>query len=47
MLKTVKLQNIVLEKDMNANFIAYPELMAKSKTMGDPFCYDPEERHTF
>ena len=40
----VKLQNIVLEKDMDANFIAYPELMVRGKTDGDPFCYDPEEK---
>ena len=44
MLTTVKLQNIVLVKDMDANFISYPELMAKAKDDSDPFIYDPEEK---
>ena len=34
---TVKLQNIVLEKDMDANFIAYPELLPS------PMCKDDNE----
>ena len=44
MLKNVKLQNIVLPMDLDANLLTYPELMAKDKQNGNPFCYDPEKK---
>lgn len=44
MLKNVKLQNIILPMDLDANFLAYPELMARDKHNGNPFCYDPEKK---
>lgn len=44
MLKNVKLQNIMLQMNMDSNFLCYPELTAKDKTNRCPFCYDPEEK---
>ena len=41
-MKEVKLQNIVLHKEQDSNFLPYAELMTKSKDFTSPFVYDPK-----
>lgn len=40
----VKLQNLVLQMDQDANFMPYAELIAKSRNGHTPFIYDPEKK---
>lgn len=44
MLKKVKLQNLVLPMDLDANFLECTELMAKDQNDANPFCYNPEKK---
>lgn len=46
MLTNVKLQNIVLQMNLDANFLEYPELIAKGgkDSRTTPFCYDPDTK---
>lgn len=43
-MKTVKLQNIVLQMNQDANFLPYSELIAKSNDWHTPFIYDPQKK---
>ena len=43
-MKEVKLQNIVLHKEQDSNFLPYAELMTKSKDFTSPFVYDPKNK---
>ena len=43
MKQTVKLQNVVLQMNQDANFLMYPELMTKGSDKQTPFIYDPEK----
>lgn len=43
-MKEVKLQNIVLHKEQDSNFLTYAELMTKSKDFTSPFVYDPKNK---
>lgn len=55
-MKNIKLQNIVLQMDLDANFLQYPSLITKGKVAAKnknvtepfanecPFCYDPEKK---
>ena len=40
----VKLQNLILQMDQDANFMPYGDLFAKSRDHRTPFIYDPEKK---
>lgn len=43
MKKQVKLQNVVMQMEQDANFLSYSELICKSTDWRTPFVYDPQK----